>query len=136
MAELSQLIEQLQKEVAELERALRLREAEEAARLQLEEARLRTAQARLTRAQATLKSEAAELATIEEKRSDLLARIDSWRGKLWQVAHGAVPLLTVTMVATAYPLAKQWLGGDWALGISGAQLVSFLVLYFVIPQKR
>jgi hypothetical protein len=136
MDELSELIGQLQKEVSELERALRLREAEESAKLRLEEARLKVAQTRLARAQEALKADAAALAIVEEKRTHLLARIDGWQGQLWRIGHGSVAMLTVPMVTTSFPLAMVWLGSNWALGILGAQVAAFGILYFAIPEKR
>ncbi len=136
MDELSELTQQLQKEVAELERALRLRETEEAAKLRLKEARLRTAEARLARANALLKTDAAALDIVENKRAHLLARIDGWPGQLWRAGYGSVPALAVMSLLTAAPLAGVWLGNGWAGGILAGNLLVGGLLYFLIPAKR
>ena len=136
MDELSGLIEELQKEVTELERALRLREAEEAAKLRLEGERLSAAEARLARARATLTADTASLAIFEEKRNHLLARTQGWRAELWKIAHGSAVMVSGVMIVTALPLAQRWLRGDWGIKLIGAQLALGLVLFFVIPKKR
>ncbi|MBS1151510.1 MAG: hypothetical protein H6Q89_3208 [Myxococcaceae bacterium] len=136
MDELSELIEQLQREVAELERALRLREAEEGAKLRLEAARLKAAEARLARARQLLDSETAALAMVDQKRTHLLARIDGWQGQLWRIGYGSVAMVTVPMVMTSLPLAGVWLGSSWALALGAGQAALFAVLYLLIPEKR
>lgn len=136
MDELSELISRLQKEVAELEGALHLREAEEAAKLKLEEGRLRVAEARLARAQALLKNEAAALAVVEEKRTHLLERIDGWRGQVWRIGYGSAVVVTLPLMATTFTLATTWFGMGWALSLFGAQAAFFGALFVLIPEKR
>ena len=136
MDELSQRIEQLTKEVTQLERSLRLREAEEANELRQETDRVKTAEARLARAKAALQSEASALEVVEDKRTHLLARIDGWQGQLWRVGYGSAAMLTVSMVTTSVGLSFAWLGSGWAVAMLAGQGVLFGALYVLIPEKR
>ena len=136
MDELSGLIQKLQKEVDGLERVLRLREAEEGARLRHEEAELRAAEARLTSARGILKQEADELVVLEEKHLHLLTRIDSWRGRLWRIGYGSLVAAMVPAALTSTALALVWLPSSWRLVWLAAQAGLFGLLYLFIPEKR
>lgn len=130
------LIAQLEKEVAPLERALRLREAEERGRLAGEEQRLSAAKARAARAAATLKAEGAQLKQVELRRAELLQRVRGWRGQLWSIGHGTLAVSSVAGAMVAFPLVLSWLGTGWAVASAAAHAGLFVALYFLIPEKR
>lgn len=134
--ELTGLIAKLEHEVQPLERALRLREAEEAHRLHIEEARLAAAQARQRAAEATLKSEAAQLVVLDARRAELRRVTDGWRGQLWSIGYGFLTTCALLSVLTAYPIVLRWFGQNTALGVVAAQFLAFGILYVLIPKKR
>ncbi len=134
--ELTALIARLEREVAPLERALRLREAEEAQLLRVEEGHLAHAIARRDKAEATLKAEATQLAALEARRVELRRIIDGWRGQLWSIGYGALTTAAFLAVVTALPVLRQWFP-TWSVGgVAGAQLVAFLLCYLLIPRKK
>lgn len=136
MDELAPLIQQLQAEVTGLERALRLRQAEEDQRLDLEEARRGAAEQRLARARAALKSRGEALVALEAQRTLLRARTDGWRGQVWRIGHASAAALAVGAAVAAIPLTAAWLGRDWAAGLAAGQVALFVALYLLIPKQR
>lgn len=136
MDELAPMIEQLEAEATELERALRLRQAEEGQRLDLEEARLLAAQERAARARETIKSRTDALVAVEAQRTRLRARTEGWRGQLWRIGYSSAAALAVGVAMASLPLTGAWFGRNWALGLGAGQVVLFGALYFLIPVKR
>lgn len=133
--ELAALIAKLEAEVAPLERALRLREAEEAALLRTEERQLASALARRDKAEATLKSEAEQLARLEARRAELRRVTEGWRGQLWSIGYGAVVTAAFLAVVTAFPIIGRWFPNVSAIGVVIGQLIAFGLLYLLIPRK-
>jgi exonuclease VII small subunit len=133
--ELTALIADLEKEVLPLERALRLREAEEGQRLKAEEMRLAAAQARVRTAEATLKAEAAELAVLDARRAELRRITEGWRGQLWSLGYGTLVTAAALSAITAFPVIGKWFPGTAALWVVGGQAVAFGLLWLFIPRK-
>ncbi len=136
MDELSELIQGLQKEVAQLEGKLRVREAEEEARLKGDQSRLVTAQARLDTANTSLETHAATLSILQKRRASLLARTEGWQGQLWRIGYGSAVAAAVLMMSASLLVVRVWFGGDWAFGMLTAQVVLLGGLLLTIPEKR
>ena len=136
MDELAVLIEKLKGEGAALEAALATREADEATQLNAQEARLGDAEARLAKARALLSADSATLTVLDERRTQLLKRIESWRGDLFRLGHGGAVMALVVTALMPLPVVGSWLGVAWSLGFAATQVGLFACAFFLIPEKR
>lgn len=136
MDELGVLLEKLAGEVDALEAAVDSREADEARQLGAWEARLEAAESRLSKSRTILEADNAALAALEIERTQLLQRIDGWRGQLWRLGHGIAATALVTVAVVPLAVAIRWLGAAGSFGLVGLQLVLLLLGWFLIPEKR
>jgi exonuclease VII small subunit len=136
MDELTPLIAKLEGEVAALEAAIDSREAEEGKQLAGVEQRLSRAESRLSLARSRLADDSGMLTVLESRRSQLLQRIESWRGELWRLGHGSVAVGLVVTALIPLPVVSSWMGSSWTLGLVASQLVLFGCAWALIPEKR
>ena len=136
MDELSALLQKLEAEVGALEELVDRQHGEEQKQLAEGDERVKAATSRIARARATLFNEGAAIRALEQRRTELLARIESWRGQLWKIGYGAMVMGLFAGAIIPVSVAAAWLGLQWALGLGLGQLAAFALAYFLIPEKR
>ncbi len=136
MDPLSALIEQLQREAAELEKPLKVREAREDAELATQKKRTDLARTQLADTRLALSQCPPALVRLEARSAELNRRINGWRGELFRIGYGSAAVLTVPLVITGFALWRQWLDGSTAGLVLLGQAIALTVLYFLIPEKR